>query len=114
MNVKLENEVKLYKNVVNGKLIEATNGKTMDVINPATGQIFAQIPLSTNEDVEFAVKSAKDAFKDWAALTAIQRAEYLRKIGDSFDEFGEELARLETQDTGWVIRESLYGLIPIL
>lgn len=114
MNVKLENEVKLYKNVVNGKLIEATNGKTMDVINPATGQIFAQIPLSTNEDVEFAVKSAKDAFKDWAALTAIQRVEYLRKIGDSFDEFGEELARLETQDTGWVIRESLYGLIPIL
>lgn len=114
MDVKLVKEVKLYKNVVNGQLVEASNGRKMDVINPATGQIFAQISLSTKEDVEYAVKSAKEAFKDWAPLTAIQRAEYLRKVGDSFDQYGEELAQLETQDTGWVIRESLYGLIPIL
>lgn len=114
MDVKLVNEVKLYKNVVNGQLVEATNSNKMDVINPATGQTFAQISMSTKEDVEYAVKSAKNAFKEWAALSAGQRAEYLRKIGDSFDQFGEELAKLETLDTGWVLRESLYGLIPVL
>ena len=109
-----KSETKLYKNVIDGRLVEYSNGKVMDSIDPSNGQVFAKIPLSTVEDAEKTIQAAKNASKNWASLTADQRAHYLRQIGDSFDTYGQELAQLETQDTGWVIRETSYGLIPIL
>ncbi|SEN03979.1 aldehyde dehydrogenase (NAD+) [Mesobacillus persicus] len=108
------NEVKHYQNLIAGKLAPSSSGKTMESIDPATGQVWAQIPLCTTEDVETVVESARKAFPSWAALPATERADYLRRIGDSLTEHGQELSALETQDNGWVIRESSYGLIPVL
>ncbi|CAM5703261.1 Aldehyde dehydrogenase OS=Lysinibacillus sphaericus OX=1421 GN=LS41612_12115 PE=3 SV=1 [Lysinibacillus sphaericus] len=48
------------------------------------------------------------------ALPASERAGYLRRIGDAIAQYGDELAELETIDNGWVIRETKYGLIPVL
>ncbi|WP_154663497.1 aldehyde dehydrogenase family protein [Neobacillus dielmonensis] len=107
-------EIKQYQNLINGKLVSSSDERTMDAINPATGDVWARIPLSSKEDVESVVAAARRAFPAWTGLSAGERAEYLRKIGNIIDKYGQELAEMETMDTGWVIRESIYGLIPVL
>nr|WP_277398285.1 aldehyde dehydrogenase family protein [Neobacillus citreus] len=95
-------------------MLTSSDDRTMDAINPATGDVWAKIPLSTIEDVDAAVTAARTAFPKWAALSAGERAEYLRRIANVLDTYGQELAELETKDNGWVIRETIYGLIPVL
>ncbi|QHS24529.1 aldehyde dehydrogenase family protein [Virgibacillus sp. MSP4-1] len=86
----------------------------MESINPATGRAWASIPLCNENDVQYSVKAAKDAFPSWSSLAARERGNYLRRVGDLITEHAEELAQLETMDNGWVIRETIYGLIPSL
>lgn len=107
-------EMKEYYNLIDGKVIPAASGETLESINPATGKGWAKIPRSKQEDAEAAILAARKAFPAWKALPASERADYLRRVGDLIVEHGEELAALETQDNGWVIRETTYGLIPVL
>ncbi|MFS0575741.1 aldehyde dehydrogenase family protein [Sporosarcina sp. 179-K 3D1 HS] len=107
-------EIKEYYNLIDGKVIPATTGETVESTNPATGKAWAKIPKSKQEDAEAAIQAARKAFPGWKALPASERADYLRRVGDLIGEHGEELAALETQDNGWVIRETTYGLIPVL
>ncbi|WP_462406727.1 aldehyde dehydrogenase family protein [Gracilibacillus sp. Marseille-QA3620] len=106
--------VKEYDNLINGKVTQAQFGKIIDSIDPSTGQIWASVPRSTVEDVEEAVASARQALPAWSAVPALERSNYLRQIGDAVARHAEELAELETRDNGWVIRETIYGLIPSL
>ncbi len=106
--------LKDYQNVINGKVIPSSSGHKMDSYNPATGKVWATIPCSTVEDVDATVHAARTALPDWSALPASERAGYLRRIGDAIAQYGDELAELETIDNGWVIRETKYGLIPVL
>ncbi len=106
--------LKDYQNVINGKVIPSSSGHKMDSYNPATGKVWATIPCSTVEDVDATVHAARTALSDWSALPASERAGYLRRIGDAIAQYGDELAELETIDNGWVIRETKYGLIPVL
>ncbi|MGE7603016.1 aldehyde dehydrogenase family protein [Peribacillus sp. NPDC097675] len=112
--MKIANEIKNYQNVINGNRTHSSSGKQIDSIDPSTGNVWATIPCSTVEDAESAVLSARNAFEGWSSLSAIERADYLRRIGDLIVQHGEELAELETRDNGWVIRETSYGLIPSL
>lgn len=112
--MKIANEIRDYQNVINGNKAHSSSGNRIDSIDPSTGKVWATIPCSTVEDAEMAVIAARDAFERWSALSAIERADYLRKIGDLIVQHGEELAELETRDNGWVIRETSYGLIPSL
>lgn len=110
--LKTLNNLKDYQNVINGNVIPSISGEKMDCYDPATGEIWATIPSSNVEDVEATVSAARTAFPSWAALTATERANYLRRIGDSIAQYGDELAEIETKDNGWVIREMKYGIIP--
>ncbi|WP_026575799.1 aldehyde dehydrogenase family protein [Bacillus sp. UNC438CL73TsuS30] len=112
--MEIVSEIKKYQNQMNGKAVPASSGKTIDSIDPATGKVWAKVPGSSIQDAEEAISSSKRAFNDWAALSAMERAAYLRKIGDQLVLHAEELAALETKDIGWVIRETSYGLIPVL
>lgn len=112
--MKTINGLKEYHNVINGKMVPSSSGKTLDSYDPATGKIWAAIPCSTVEDAEETVTAARSAFPGWSSLPAIERANYLRRIGDLIAQYGDELAELETKDNGWVIRETKYGLIPVL
>lgn len=112
--MKIANEIFELQNLINGNLVPSSSEKTMESYDPATGEVWAKIPLSTKEDVETVVEAARSAFPGWAALTALERADYLRRIGDLVSQHGQELAGLETKDCGWVIRETSYGLIPVL
>lgn len=107
-------QIKEFYNVINGKLVPASSGKTIESVDPSDGKVWAQIPSSTVEDAKEAIAAAKQAFVQWSALSALERSTYLRKIGDLVSQHAEELAMLETKDTGWVIRETSYGLIPVL
>ncbi|MGM9927760.1 MAG: aldehyde dehydrogenase family protein [Bacillus sp. (in: firmicutes)] len=112
--MQLINEIKDFYNVINGELVPASSGEQLDNFDPATGKCWATIPCSTAEDAKLAIEAAQQAFNDWANLPAMERSNYLRKVGDLIEQHGAELSELETRGNGWVIRETSYGLIPSL
>lgn len=93
------------KNYINGRWIEQDLEKVA-VINPATGEELAKVPLSTKNEVEEAVRSAKQAQKEWALIPAPKRAEYLYEIGYKLKEKKEYLAQILTKEMGKVIEEA--------
>ncbi|WP_234028603.1 aldehyde dehydrogenase family protein [Lentibacillus sp. Marseille-P4043] len=100
--------MKQFHNIIGGKQIPSSNGETMDSIDPSTGKAWAQIPLSTKEDVEDVVTAASNAFPSWSAISARERSDYLRRVGDALSEHGEELLKLETKNNGWVLDQYQY------
>ena len=72
----------------------------IDDIAPATGQVIGRIPCSSSEDVDAAVNAALDAASEWANLTLEERADWLEKIADELEKRSEEIAQLESLDTG--------------
>lgn len=107
-------EVKVFNNLVNGKQTQGATGDMLESIDPSTGVVWAKVPRSTKEDVETIVTTARNAFPSWASLSSAVRADYMRRIGDLISKHRDELSALETKGTGWVIRETSYGLIPAL
>lgn len=79
-----------------------------DSINPANGTAWASMPAASADDVDRAVKAAHRAFLDpaWAGLTASQRGKLLYKLADLVAQHADQLAELETADTGKIIRET--------
>jgi 1-pyrroline dehydrogenase len=88
------------QNFVGGKWVDAVDGGTMDVLNPATGEVVAEVPASTASDVERAVEAAKRALPEWLETTPKERGEILLKMADALEEHGEEIARLESLNVG--------------
>ncbi|WP_050615191.1 aldehyde dehydrogenase family protein [Bacillus testis] len=112
--MKTENKITVYENIIGGKKIGSSTGKKLESYDPATGKVWAIVPAGSEQDALEAIKSSKEAFPAWAAIPAMERSAYLRRIADAITEYGQELAELETKDNGWVFRETTYGLIPSL
>ena len=72
----------------------------MHVLEPATGQRFARVPLSTAEDVDTAVAAAREAQPAWSSLSISERADWLDRIADALESRYEDIASLESRDTG--------------
>ncbi len=98
-------EQQLY---IHGRYVNATSGATFDAINPANGEVLAQVQRASQDDVERAVASAAEGQKVWAAMTAMERSRILRKAVDILRERNDELAELETLDTGKPLSETRY------
>jgi aminobutyraldehyde dehydrogenase len=93
------------KQFIAGEFVESESGATMEVLNPATGEVIAEVPRGTAEDVGHAVSAAKTAWSEWQSKTPKGRMELLLKLADVIDENAEELARLESLNVGkpwWV------------
>jgi betaine-aldehyde dehydrogenase len=88
------------KNFIGGKPVDPVEGRTEEVVNPATGEAIADAPLSTKADVDAAVAAAKGAFQGWAATPPGERARALLRMADLIEERGEEIADLEAADAG--------------
>jgi acyl-CoA reductase-like NAD-dependent aldehyde dehydrogenase len=101
-----------YKMVIDGKLVSAVSGETMEVINPATGQPFAECPKGGVEDVDRAVQAALKAAPGWAAIPISGRSELLVKLAHLMRDNVEELAMLETSEQGSPIRKTTNFDIP--
>lgn len=96
-------EQQLY---INGGYTSATSGRTFETINPATGEVLATVQAAGREDVDRAVESAQRGQKIWAAMTAMERSRILRRAVDLLRQRNDELARLETLDTGKPLSET--------
>jgi 1-pyrroline dehydrogenase len=92
--------VSQHKNFVGGKWVDAVEGGTMEVLNPATGETIAEVPSGTQADVDRAVEAAKTALPEWLETTPGERAEALLKLAAAIDDNAEELAELESQNVG--------------
>src|SRR5438132_3730969 len=85
---------------VGGEWTDAAAGETMDVINPATEEVIAQVPRCDGADVDRAVAAAKAALPAWLDSTPAERAELLLKLADVLDEHADELAEIESTNVG--------------
>ena len=81
-----------------GKLVEAKD--SFDVINPATGKVFAKAPAASAEQLEEAIAAAKTAFKSWSAISYDERQVYLNRYADALQQHRDELVHLLTLEQG--------------
>jgi 1-pyrroline dehydrogenase len=92
--------VSRYQNFVGGKWLDAAEGETAEILNPATGDTIAEVPQGTQADVDRAVEAAKAALPEWLETTPGERAEALLKLANVIDEHADELGQLESQNVG--------------
>jgi betaine-aldehyde dehydrogenase len=88
------------QNFIDGEFVDAADGATEEVTNPANGEGIAEMPLSTEEDVNRAVAAAKRAFGEWSVTPPGERATALLKLADLIEEHADEIADLEAADAG--------------
>jgi betaine-aldehyde dehydrogenase len=91
---------------IHGRRVDARSGITFDTINPANGEVLAQVQCASRQDVDDAVASAAKGQRIWAAQTAIQRSRVLRRAVEILRERNDELAEIETLDTGKPLSET--------
>jgi len=92
--------VSQHKNFVGGEWVEAVEGGTMEVLNPATGEVIAEVPSGTQADVDRAVEAAKKALPEWLETTPGERQEALLKLAAVIEDNAEELAEIESRNVG--------------
>ncbi len=101
-------ELKHYKMLIDGAWVGASDGAVFESVNPATGKVRAMIPEATADDVDRAVRAADRAFNHgpWPAMTATQRGHCLRRLGDLLAAKSEDIGRVESIDTGKLLKET--------
>jgi aldehyde dehydrogenase (NAD+) len=102
-------QTKLY---IDGELTDGLAGRTIEVNNPADGTVLATVAEAGSEDVDRAVTAASRAFPRWAARPAAERGRLLMALADAIEGHAEELARLESLDTGHPIRDTTVLDVP--
>ena len=100
----------MIKNLINGKWVESK--ETFQTFNPATGEVLAEVAHASPEQVAAAVQAAKDAFPAWANMPVAKRSKIIEKLGDLIAQNVEEIAQLETADTGLPIYQTQNALVP--
>jgi betaine-aldehyde dehydrogenase len=88
------------QNFVNGKFTDASDGRTSDVIDPSTGEVYAQAPVSGRQDVDAAVRAAAAAFETWRDATPSERSLALFRIADAIEKRADDIVEAETRNTG--------------
>ena len=94
-------------NLIDGRPADAMSGKRIDVVSPSDGKVFATIPASSEADVDLAVKAARKAFDEgpWSRMPAVERGRCLTRLFHLVEKHGDELAALESRDTGKPARQ---------
>lgn len=90
----------LYTATVAGQGRQARSGETLESINPATGEVIGRFPRFTKEDIDLTVEAASAAQPAWAALSTVERANFLKQVAEVLRREGESLARLDAADNG--------------
>jgi len=96
----LMERVKTLQQFIGGEWVDSASGKTLEVENPANGQVIASVPASDAEDVDRAANAAAKAFETWQKTTPAERMTALLKLADAVDANADELARLESAHAG--------------
>ena len=100
---------------INGEWVSSKKGKPFPTINPATGEMLAEISEATEEDVDKAVQAARKSYENvWSKMSGAERGKYLFRIARIIQERAREFAVLETLDNGKPIKESRDVDIPLV
>jgi betaine-aldehyde dehydrogenase len=91
---------------IDGRFIDAESGETLATLNPHDNSTIAEVALAGKADVDKAVAAAKRAFPAWSRMAAADRGRILLKLADLIEANAEDLARLESLDTGHPVRDS--------
>lgn len=107
-------EVVEAKHFIDGEYVDGLEGSTFETLNPATNEPITRVAEGLAADVGRAVRAARRAFSDgpWHTMKAGERASILRRIADLIDEHTDEIARLETLDTGLPLSQTLKAQAP--
>jgi betaine-aldehyde dehydrogenase len=89
-----------FHNFVNGEAVDAGDGRTLAVVNPATGEQYATAPRSSPTDIDAAMSAAAEAFDGWRDATPSERSLALFRIADAVEARAEELIAIEVENTG--------------
>ena len=92
--------VRTLQNFIDGEFVDPVEGRTEDILNPATGEVMATAPLSTAADVDRAVAAARRAFEGWSNETPGERASAMLKLADAIEANADEIADLEAANAG--------------
>ena len=103
------------KMLLNGQWVDSASGKTFPVYNPATGDVISQVAEGDKEDIQRAVKIARDTFEDspWRSMTPSERGRIIWRIGDLILENLEQFAELESLDNGKPITVARAADVPL-
>ena len=88
------------KNFVNGSYVEAKGKDALELVDPATEEVYAHSPISSAADIDAAYTAAQAAFETWGETTPGERQLALFRIADEMEKRADEFADLESQDTG--------------
>ncbi|EAD1311151.1 CoA-acylating methylmalonate-semialdehyde dehydrogenase [Listeria monocytogenes] len=99
-------DVRKLKNYINGEWVESKTDKYEDVINPATGEVLCQVPISTRAELDQAAVIAEQAFEKWSQVAVPRRARVLFGFQQLLIQHKEELARLITLENGKNLSEA--------
>jgi aldehyde dehydrogenase len=102
-----------YGNYINGQWVAPVKGEYFTNLSPVTGEVFCEIPRSTEEDINLALDAAHAAKDAWAKTSITARSNILLKIADRIEENLEMLAVAETWDNGKAVRETLNADVPL-
>ena len=99
--------VREYKMLVGGEWLDAHSGAAFETVNPYTGKVWATAPDAGAEDVDRAVRAAREAFDSgpWGTMTGTQRARVIRRLAELVAENAEAIALVESTDNGKLLRE---------
>ncbi len=93
-------ELRTLRNYIDGQFRDAADGRTTDIVNPATGEVYATAPLSGAADVDAAMAAAAAAFPAWRDTVPAERQKALLRIADAVEARAEELIAAESENTG--------------
>jgi (Z)-2-((N-methylformamido)methylene)-5-hydroxybutyrolactone dehydrogenase len=100
-------ETREYRMLVGGEWVEALSSKTFESVNPYTGRVWATAPEAGEEDVDRAVRAAREAFDTgpWGKMTGTERARLIRRLAELIADNAESLALIESTDNGKLLKE---------
>ncbi len=91
---------------IDGEFVDAQSGDTLPTLNPFDNSVITDVAMAGRADIDKAVAAATKAFPTWSRMAAMDRGRILLRLADLIEENAEELARLESLDTGHPIRDS--------
>jgi phenylacetaldehyde dehydrogenase len=99
--------------LIDGKWVDAADGKKFDVYNPSTGEVFCQVAEAGPDDVDRAVEAARAAFNGpWSQMSPLERSKKIWRLAELIEENAAEIARIETLDQGKPYGISLHSDVP--
>src|SRR2546422_9772089 len=107
--------IKQRQMFVGGEWVDSTAEERLPVVNPATGEVIAEIPRGTEQDVDRAVRAARKAFDEvWFDSTPAERQAALLKLADAIDAHAEEIGRIESENVGKPFASVMRDEMPVM